>query len=334
MLRPTRLTAAQGPMISTRHSSDSSASSAARRAASSVLAPGSSDTVTFVSEVDTRSTDMPWSLKTAKASARKPTWCHMPGLSIETSVMPFLRQTAFTCAAPSPGAALITRALEVRHLRRIDEQRDAVLHAPAGCSADAAPWRRCWRSPGPRRSGVRSAGAPWELRGFALNMPGTSVQISSRAPQLRGEVGARGVRAAAAQQHRVALGVAGDETLRDAGPGRGPRSAAGGPGRARSCRSPTGSSRAARGRAVGLQHRARVDPRDLHALRAQERGADPGRHQFADRHHPRAHAVADLADQVDALGDLPQVGEVTLEVAPGRRRDRARDPGGDARSAP
>ena len=62
---------------------------------------GSKDTVTLVSEVDTRSTDSPSCLKIWKASARKPTWCHIPGLSMETSVMPFLMAIALTCAALS-----------------------------------------------------------------------------------------------------------------------------------------------------------------------------------------------------------------------------------------
>ena len=38
-------------------------------AASSAFAAGSSDTVTLVSEVETRSIDSPWSLNTANASA-------------------------------------------------------------------------------------------------------------------------------------------------------------------------------------------------------------------------------------------------------------------------
>ena len=105
MLRPTRLTEAHGPITCTRHSRDSSATSSATRALSSVLAAGSSETVTLVSEVDTRSTDMPWLLNTWKASARKPTWCHIPGLSIDTSVMPFLVHTALTWAPPSAPSA-------------------------------------------------------------------------------------------------------------------------------------------------------------------------------------------------------------------------------------
>ena len=104
MLRPTRLTEAHGPITCTRHRRDRSPTSPASRVLSSELAAGSSDTVTLVSEVDTRSTDMPCCLNTWKASARNPTWCHMPGLSSEMSVMPFLLHTAFTCAPPSLAA--------------------------------------------------------------------------------------------------------------------------------------------------------------------------------------------------------------------------------------
>ncbi len=108
MLRPTRLTAAQGPITSTRHRRDSAVTNASTVRLSSAFAAGSRDTVTLVSEVDTRSTDSPCSLNTAKASARKPTWCHMPSVSIATSVMPFLMQTALTRAPPSPPVAVIT----------------------------------------------------------------------------------------------------------------------------------------------------------------------------------------------------------------------------------
>ena len=85
-------------MTCTPQSFDRSRCSLPNNSPSSVLAAGSSDTVTLVSEVDTRSTDMPCSLNTANTSARKPTWCHMPGLSSEISVMPLRLQTAFTCA--------------------------------------------------------------------------------------------------------------------------------------------------------------------------------------------------------------------------------------------
>src|SRR5262250_2742315 len=100
MLRPTRLTEAHGPITCTRHRAERSVTSSATRALLSELAAGSSETVTLVSEVDTRSTDMPCCLNTWKASARNPTWCHMPGLSRETRVRPFLVHTAFTCAPP------------------------------------------------------------------------------------------------------------------------------------------------------------------------------------------------------------------------------------------
>src|SRR5262245_34930415 len=101
ILRPTSDTEAQGPMTRTADSFDQSRCSFPSNSPSSVLAAGSSDTVTLVSDVDTRSTDMPCSLNTANTSAMNQTWCHMPGLSSEISVMPLRLQTAFTCA---PGA--------------------------------------------------------------------------------------------------------------------------------------------------------------------------------------------------------------------------------------
>src|SRR5690606_2134630 len=96
-------TDAHGPISSARHSSDSDAISRCSTAALIVLACGSSDTVMLVSEVDTRSTDRTCALKIWKTSARKPTSCHMPGLSIETSVMPRFTHTAFTLAEVSAG---------------------------------------------------------------------------------------------------------------------------------------------------------------------------------------------------------------------------------------
>ena len=74
-----------------------------------------------------------------------------------------------------------------------------------------------WRSPAPRRSRGRAAGGPRGCSaGLAVNMPGTSVQISHRAaPQPGGEVGGRGVRAAAAEEHGLPSAVAGDEALGD-----------------------------------------------------------------------------------------------------------------------
>ncbi len=108
MFRPSSDSEAQGPIRRTLHRPDRSLTSACSTDSSSELACGSSVTVTLVSEVDTRSTDRPWSLNTWNASARKPTWCHMPGLSIDTSVMPLRIAMALTCAPLSAGWALIT----------------------------------------------------------------------------------------------------------------------------------------------------------------------------------------------------------------------------------
>ena len=108
MLRPTSETLAQGPMTRTADSLARSACNLPSNSPSRVFAAGSSDTVTLVSDVDTRSTDMPCSLNVANTSARKPTWCHMPGLSSEISVMPLRFATAFTCAEPSPTSPVIS----------------------------------------------------------------------------------------------------------------------------------------------------------------------------------------------------------------------------------
>ena len=65
---------------------------------------GSSDTVTLVSDEPIRSIDSPCRLKRSNTSARKPTCCHMPIDSIDTSVMPLRELIALTLgavAAPS-----------------------------------------------------------------------------------------------------------------------------------------------------------------------------------------------------------------------------------------
>ena len=63
-----------------------------------------------------------------------------------------------------------------------------------------------------------------------------------------------------------------------------------------------------------MQQRARVEPLHVDAFGVQERGTDARRHQFAVRHHAGAQAIADFADQVDALGAAAQLGEVTIEL--------------------
>ena len=59
--------------------------------------------MTLDSEVDTRSTDRPWRLKIAKASARNPGVCHMATLSMLISVMFSRLTTPLTCASSRAG---------------------------------------------------------------------------------------------------------------------------------------------------------------------------------------------------------------------------------------
>ena len=63
----------------------------------------------------------------------------------------------------------------------------------------------------------------------------------------------------------------------------------------------------------GVQQRARVEPLHVDAFVREERRAESRRHQLAVGHHARAQAIADLADQVDALGAATQVGEMPFE---------------------
>ncbi len=96
MPRPTRVIAAHGTMILTRQISARSADSAASTSVLTRFSLGSSDTVTLVSAEPIRSTDRPCLAKRANTSARKPTCCHMPMPSIDTSTMPLRRLIALT----------------------------------------------------------------------------------------------------------------------------------------------------------------------------------------------------------------------------------------------
>jgi hypothetical protein len=138
---------------------------------------------------------------------------------------------------------------------------------------------------------------------------------SSLAPLLRSEVAAGRVGPAATEQHGVAPGVARDEPLRDQHLADRAQAllqvgvrleVAGG----RQVIGAFGSARAF----LGMQQLARVEPLGVDALVLQERGADPRRHEFAVGHDARAQAIADLADQVDALGAASEFGEVMVEL--------------------
>ena len=105
MPRPTSDSDAVGAMSRGSQRPASSRSSSWIAAGSTALAPGSRDTVTLVSEVDTESIDNPWRAKHAKTSARKPTCRHMLTVSIETRVMPRRDDTALT-SGPLAGPTL------------------------------------------------------------------------------------------------------------------------------------------------------------------------------------------------------------------------------------
>ncbi|MNS98272.1 hypothetical protein D3C72_1326360 [compost metagenome] len=101
--RPTRVIAAHGTITLTLQICDRSADSAANTSVLTRFSDGSSDTVTLVSAEPIRSTDSPCFLNRPNTSARKPTCCHMPMPSIDTSTMPLRRLIALT---PGTGAAL------------------------------------------------------------------------------------------------------------------------------------------------------------------------------------------------------------------------------------
>ena len=132
--------------------------------------------------------------------------------------------------------------------------------------------------------------------------------------ELGREVTARGVGAAATEQHGVAVRVARDEALRDQhlAARRQPLLERGVGFEVAGGRQVVGAFGCA-GPLFGVQQRAGVEPLHVDAFRLQERGADARRHQFAVGHHARAQAIADLADQVDAFGAAAQIGEMAVE---------------------
>ena len=94
---PTSVMAAQSLMIATLHNLRRSSASASMAARLVTFCAVSIETVTLLSEVEIRSTEMPCSRKQLNASARNPTWCHISMDSIETSVMPLRCEMALSC---------------------------------------------------------------------------------------------------------------------------------------------------------------------------------------------------------------------------------------------
>jgi hypothetical protein len=105
---PTSVMAAQSPMILTRQSFLRSSARASMAAGVVTFCAVSIETVTLLSDVEIKSTEIPCSRKTLKASARKPTWCHISIDSMETSVMPERLEIAFSCGWSSLGAFEMT----------------------------------------------------------------------------------------------------------------------------------------------------------------------------------------------------------------------------------
>jgi hypothetical protein len=104
----------------------------------------------------------------------------MPTVSIETSVMFFLMVTALTCAAISPPCAVITVPSSfgvwvAYTYKGMPYCLTGMMQR--GCRTFAPLLAISWAS---SYSSARSNLAVGTERGFALNMPGTSVQISNR----------------------------------------------------------------------------------------------------------------------------------------------------------
>ncbi len=136
MPRPTRVMAAQGAITLTRQTSARSAESDASTSVVTRFSDGSSDTVTLVSAEPIMSTDSPWRLKRSKMSARKPTCCHMPMLSIDTSTMPLRRLIAFTPGTGSAASSMRVPGRCGRSVSRISIGTPLLRHGRSerGCS--------------------------------------------------------------------------------------------------------------------------------------------------------------------------------------------------------
>ena len=150
--------------------------------------------------------------------------------------------------------------------------------------------------------------------------------LEAAGPDLRGEVAARGVGSAAAEQDGVALRVARDEPLREEHP-----PAAGEAALQRKVRLEAAGGRQVAG-ALGsaralfcMEKRAGVEPLYVEALGIEERRAEPRSHEFAGGHYACAKPVTHLADELDARRGAAQVGEMTFEIRVGRQAEITRE---------
>jgi hypothetical protein len=148
MPRPTRVIAAHGAITLTRQTSARSAASAPSTLPLTRFSLGSSETVTLVSEEPIMSTDSPWRRKRSKMSARKPTCCHMPMVSIDTSTMPSRRLIALTPGTVATPPSMRVPGRSGRPVSRIAIGTPASRHGPIerGCSTLAPVVAISWAS--------------------------------------------------------------------------------------------------------------------------------------------------------------------------------------------
>ena len=199
-------------------------------------------------------------------------------------------------------------AFELRCLRRVDVQRNAVLldrHDAAGMQNLRAAAGDFLRLVVLERAQQARSGHRARIGAEHAGHVGPDLQAARL--QLRREVAAGRVGAAAAEQHRVAALVARDEALRDPdGARRRPallqiRIGIVSAGRGEICRAHAGVASLLR-----FDHGARIDPLHVDPLRQsgmRRRGASPSARPGQ---HAGAQPLAHLADQRDAGADLSQ----------------------------
>ena len=139
MPRPTRVIDAQGAITLTRQHFDRSSDSRASTSVLTRFSLESSETVTLVSDEPSRSTDSPCSRKMSNTSARKPTCCHMPTVSIDTRTMPPRRLIALTPGTPPATSSITVPGRSGRVVSRIASGTPASRQGPSarGCSTRA-----------------------------------------------------------------------------------------------------------------------------------------------------------------------------------------------------
>ena len=177
--RPTRVIAAHGAITLTRHTEAKSPHNNCSVSALIKLLLGSKEIVTLVSELPIKSILKPWRLKAAKTSAKKPTCCHIPSDSMLTKVRPVRTETALTlalCAKSRAPIAVPEKCGRVVSLIHIGTENSRTGPKQRGCRTFAPVVAISCAS---SKSSFFNSRAFGTLRGLALNMPGTSVQIST-----------------------------------------------------------------------------------------------------------------------------------------------------------